>query len=478
MKKYLRFLRWILGVVMVGIYGIFGGFYGNFGRALMVYAEENLEIKTEGLPEIYIRALNPGYSVEGVSNVGEMIEIGRNSDEMVSLAGITVGYTNSSGSSTIFEFPEYSFLAGESILLRLAGSPESELAAGTYKVAGSSTGLAQGAGPLELKRGEEVLDSVCWTGKDDCYRKFKSGSGESLVRNLETGEFEFKNDYRSEYKEENYYLEEGMGEVTVDEEIVSCRGLEFSEILSYYEDSKAEQFIEIYNNSSNAILLDSCLIRYKNKNYPLSGTLREGGYFAYHPDGFSLTKNPANANKIELIDKAEKIVDTLEYYNGQKKGTSYAFIGYDASGQEIWRTTFAPTPGEANNYQEFRTCEEGKVINEATGNCVKVTTVAEKICGEGQYLNLLTGRCKKIEVASVKVCKEGYILNPETNRCRKIQENTGANYSLTPETYEENSSFVALYAILGVVGVGLVYVIYEFRKEIWKLFCKVFRRAR
>ena len=478
MKKYLRFLGWILGIVMVGVYGIFGGFYGNSGRALMVFADSlDAETSVLDLPEIFIRALNPGYSVEGVSNVGEMIEIGRNSDKMVSLAGVTVGYTNSSGSSTIFEFPEYSFLAGESILLRLAGSPESELAAGTYKVAGSSTGLAQGAGPLELKRGEEVLDSVCWTGKDECYRKFKSGSGESLVRNLETGEFEFMTDYKPEYKEGDYYLEEGMGGDVGDEEVVSCRGLEFSEILSYYEDSKGEQFIEIYNNSTNAILLDVCLIRYRNKNYVLSGMLKEGGYFAYRPDGFSLTKNPANANKIELIDKAGKVVDTLEYYNGQKKGTSYAFIGYDISGQEIWRTTFAPTPGEANNYQEFRICEEGKVINEATGNCVKVTTVAEKTCGEGQYLNPLTGRCKKIEVASVKVCKEGYVLNPETNRCRKIQENTGANYSITPETYEESSSFVALYAILGVVGVGLIYVVYEFRKEIGKLFRRVFRRA-
>ena len=45
-------------------------------------------------------------------------------------------------------------------------------------------------------------------------------------------------------------------------------------------------------------------------------------------------------------------------------------------------------------------------------------------------------------------------------------ENTGASYSLEPESYEEESSFVALYAVIGMVGVGVVYLIYEFRHEI------------
>ena len=97
---------------------------------------------------------------------------------------------------------------------------------------------------------------------------------------------------------------------------------------------------------------------------------------------------------------------------------------------------------------------------------MKVTTVTEKLCKEGYYLNILTGRCNKIRTTEEKTCKEGYELNPETGRCRKIKQNTGANYSLEPENYEEQSSFVALYAVLGVVGVGLLYLIYEFRHEI------------
>ena len=470
-----KFLLYLLIVCVVGLGGIM--ILQSF-----VGAKEGEEIK-DVMPELYIKAINPGYTIDGKSNVGEMIEIARrDSDKPISLAGTTVGYTNSSGKeTTIVEFLEYSWMNGESLLLRLASSPGSELANLTYKVPGASAGMAQGAGPLVLMRGGEVIDSVCWNGSEECYRKFKSGSGESLVRNLETGEFEFKMLYEPVYDTENYFVEpiedNGLGEMTKPSQ---CRGLEFSEVLSYYEASKSEQFIEFYNRGSEQILLDGCVVRYKNKNHLLKGIVKPEGYFVYYPesDGFSLTKNPTNSNTLELVDTDGVVLDKLIYPNGQRKGTAYAFIGYDEKGEELWRMTYAPTPGAPNNYQEYRTCEEGKVINKATGNCVKVTKTSMKICKEGQYLNPLTGRCKKIETAGEKKCKEGYYLNPETNRCRKIKENNGADYSVEPENYEESSSFVALYAVLGVVGVGVLYLIYEFRHEIVKLWHRVCRRVR
>ncbi len=119
------------------------------------------------------------------------------------------------------------------------------------------------------------------------------------------------------------------------------------------------------------------------------------------------------------------------------------------------------------------------MINEATGNCVKVASIKTKTCKEGQYLNPLTGRCRKIETSKEKICKEGYYLNLATGRCKKIRENKGADYSLEPETYEKSSSFVALYAVLGIIGVGLIYLAYEFRSEISKLcrrVCRLFRQ--
>lgn len=461
MKK----LKLFLGVVC-------GVFLGVLCSMNYVMAEEI----NEKIPEIYIKALNPGYTVDGKSNVGEMIEIGRKkSDTPVSLAGITISYTNSSGNSSIlFEFPEHSLMTGETLLLRLASSPESELAAVNY------TKTLAYKGGIDLMVDNEKVDSVCWMGKDECYKDFKSASPTILVRNLETGDFEHIDvmEYEPAYDAESYVVEPSKDEEGYGQVVSQCKGLQFSEILSYYESSRTEQFIEFYNTKSEQILLDGCQVRYKNKNYNLSGIVGAEGYYVYYLSGFNLTKNPTNFNTLEIIDTDGTVVDLLKYPNGQRKGASYIFVGYDEAGEEIWKVTYAPTPGAANNYQEFRTCEAGKVINEVTGNCVKVTSIAEKFCKEGYFLNILTGRCNKMRTVEEKTCKEGYELNPETNRCRKIKENTGANYSLEPETYEEKSSFVALYAVIGLVGVGVLFLIWEFRQEIVKLWRKVFRRAR
>ena len=119
MKKIILFLGAVCGVIL----GVLN--FANCTKAVEI---------NEEIPEIYIKAINPGYTVDGKGNVGEMIEIGRkNSDAPVSLAGLAVGYTNSSGNySTLVEFPEHSIMAGETLLLRLASSLDSELAAVNY----------------------------------------------------------------------------------------------------------------------------------------------------------------------------------------------------------------------------------------------------------------------------------------------------------------------------------------------------------
>lgn len=456
--------------IIVSIVLIIGAILGVcFGLNLRVLAAELDEVSPY---DLYIKAVNPGYTVDGQSNVGELIEIAReNSDQPLSLAGVTVSYTNTSGNrSVIFQFPENSWMVGEALLLRLASSPGAELAAANY-----TKTLAFKAG-IGLEFNGESVTELCWTGKDGCLTEFKSSHPTTLVRNAETGEYEHLSEYEPLYEPSSYRVDEDTdkGQVVASQ----CTGMEFSEILSYYETSKSEQFVEFHNNTAGQIVLDGCKLKYKNKLYELSGIVQADEYKVYNPNGFTLTKNPTNSNLVELIDADGSVVDSLSYPNGQRKGTSYALIGYDGSGNELWHVTYAPTPGAPNNYQEFKSCEEGKVLNKETGNCVKATSVIAKVCKEGQYLNILTGRCRKIEETKEKTCKEGYYLNPETNRCRKIAENKGADYSLTPESYEEESSFVALYAVLGVLGVGVVYLIYEFRLEILKLWRKVFRRSR
>ena len=91
-----------------------------------------------------------------------------------------------------------------------------------------------------------------------------------------------------------------------------------SEVLSYYETAKAEQFIELYNNRSEQILMDGCQLRYKNKKYALTGIVRPEEYYVYYPMEFSLTKNPTNENTLEIIDTDGTVVYKMSYTNGQE----------------------------------------------------------------------------------------------------------------------------------------------------------------
>lgn len=455
--------------------------------------------------DLIIKAINPGYTVDGTQNVGEFIELQRTADTPLSLANYSVRYITSSGkSTTLLNFSEGSSLVGEFLLMRLARSPDSDQSDATYM-----TTLAMGAGTVELLYHEDVIDSVCWASKSEtCSDSFKSADPTVLVRNSQDGMFEHLTTYVPNFNPEAPSLivvppeppeapdssqSSDVSDETQDSSSPEgfeppsdhCHGLEFSEILSYYTNDKSEQFIELYNPTDRNINLNSCTLRYKNKSYTLSGMIELNNYFALYPAKFSpslvLTKNPSSSNRIDLVDADNSIVDTLVYSHGQKKSTSYAKF-YDSTSTEIWELTYSITPGLENNYQEFRTCESGKVINPDTGNCVKVSTATDNNlteCPAGKYRNPLTGRCKNIEVASteLKPCAEGYERNPETNRCRKVvAENDGAGYALVPTTSSAKSTFIALGAVILIISLGIIYIILQFRYEIARAFRKIRQR--
>lgn len=426
---------------------------------------------------LIIKAVNPGYTTQ---NVGELIELQKvvNASSF-SLAGYSLQYTNASGTSTtLIDFSEGSLMAGEFLLLRLARSPGSERADATYM-----TTLAIGAGKVELLYNQETVDQACWgLSQQECLTAFNSKHPTTLVRDLSSGNFEHASTYDPHYSADQPSLilptppatpESPGGSDDISEQpSPACRGLEFSEILSYYANDKTEQFVEIYNPTDRAVQVDACTLVYKKKSYPLSGTIPPDGYYVFYPAKFDLsfTKNPNSSNTIELLDADRSLVDALVYLHGQKKSTAYAKF-YDTVGDEIWNLTYAPTPGKANKFQEFRTCEAGKVINPATGNCVKVVAKATTStdCPAGKYRNPLTGRCKKIASESEpKPCKAGYERNPETGRCRKVAatNNDGADYALVPQTASEKSTFVALGAVILLVSLGVIYIVLQFRHEI------------
>lgn len=441
--------------------------------------------------KLIIAALNPGYTVDNVRDSGEFVELKRMTDEPLDLTDYAVRYINASDKATdLISFAEGSLLNGETLLLGLARTMSGQADANYM------TTIAMSAGTLQIVYRGEVVDTVCW-GKIPCLAGFKSAEPTSLVRNLETGEFSHDAVYHPRFDSAQSSLFIPQPPEQPDSETTSesgdaatstanaiCRGIEFTEIFSYYADSKAEQFIELHNFTDQTTSLAGCAIKYKNKTYPLGGELGADGYQAIFPDrlqpNFSLTKNPNSSNTVELVDQSGQTVDLLVYNHGQKKSTSFALF-YDQSGAEIWQQTYAVTPGSVNNYQEFRTCPAGKVINPATGNCVKATKASQTVsdCPAGKYRNPLTGRCKNIASASKesKPCAEGYERNPETNRCRKISaSNEGAGYALVPTTGSGRSTFVAFGVVALVVGCGVIYIVVQFRREIARAFRKVRQR--
>ena len=99
-------------------------------------------------------------------------------------------------------------------------------------------------------------------------------------------------------------------------------------------------------------------------------------------------------------------------------------------------------------------------------------------CKDGYYRNPETGRCKKYEEPEEpKTCEEGYELNPETNRCRKIRASNLSDFPVEEVKEESHSSpqvFVAVWALVALGVIIVVYVVIQFRHEI----VKIFRRAK
>ncbi|MDO4730459.1 MAG: hypothetical protein Q4A96_04685, partial [Candidatus Saccharibacteria bacterium] len=112
------------------------------------------------------------------------------------------------------------------------------------------------------------------------------------------------------------------------------------------------------------------------------------------------------------------------------------------------------------------------------GRCKNVETTTTKTCAEGYYLNPETNRCKKEEQeTTLTECAEGYERNPETNRCRKIQTTDASEYapatSVSKESYSAPKRFIAYGMVIIAIVAGLIYVIFQYRKEILKLIKKI-----
>jgi hypothetical protein len=430
-------------------------------------------------PPVVVGAVNPGYTtVDGLKNSHDFVELYRVDEATVELAGVEVRYNG----KTIAEFTEGEVLEGERLLLRYSGSPEATEADLTY-----TANLSMSKGLIELVAGGEVWDAVCW-GSEGCYDHFDKAAtraktlrrcmAEGILAQCEDGRWlMYDGAYEPQFGGLAKLVPPPEPMATGPVAGATCGTLRFNEILTYYTEAQSEQFVELYNPGNSVAVMDGCALGYKNKTYMLSGTVAAGGYFVYQSAELKLTKDPSSENVLTLIYPSGDIFTSLKYPHGQKASTSYAYFGIE-SGEEVWLRTYAPTPGEANIWQEFRSCAEDKIINIATGNCVKVPVLAAAVpCKAGYERNLDTGRCRKIATTTgLAPCAEGWERNPETNRCRKIRENNGAAYAPTPTTFSDQKIFIATGALIATVALGGVYVIWQFRHELGAWLKRPFKR--
>ena len=69
-----------------------------------------------------------------------------------------------------------------------------------------------------------------------------------------------------------------------------------------------------------------------------------------------------------------------------------------------------------------------------------------------------------------KECAEGYERNPETGRCKKVVTATKQEYPVEPipdeSTHDSPKLFIAVAGVAAVIGITLVVVAWQFRREI------------
>lgn len=272
-----------------------------------------------------------------------------------------------------------------------------------------------------------------------------------------------------------------------------CQGLTLSEIGANLTD----QFIEVYNSAGTLLDLSGCGIKTSRSSKVFvfeNLELGSGEYLALQISDMGLTLTKTTKDTVYLLNSAGAVIDE-KYYESLNSATSFAKFG------DIWRQTYAVTPGGANAYEEFAACAIGYERNPETGRCRKITVeTLPADCGEGKFRNPETGRCKSLaSLAAIYTpcadgyyrnpetnrckkiasgddpapCQEGYERNPETNRCRKVRENNGAGYGVEPNEQNDTASFVGWLAFGVLVAAGLAYVGFEFRREILRTVKKI-----
>ena len=309
MKKIIYFITGLVVTLSV-----------TFAQAFAIDAEEN---KPDN--HLYFRSVNAGYKDDSSAQNYDFFELYKDYDSDIDLSSYIVEYYNSSDNlAGKIEFDEATILQKSSVVFGFMKSPQYSESPARHLYSFSSSGLASTAGRLRLVLDNEIVDEVCW-GKISCnnqLNKFATKEEENYSAYRCFGE-----ECKEKFSYEKYYptIDTDALYMPVPEQvpIVSCDGLKITEIYAYYENNSGEQYVELLNTSDHTIPLSACSLKYKNKNYPLQGSLESNTYTLVQD--ILLVKNPSSSITLELLD-GNGVIDSVIYEHGQKKGTSVALV--------------------------------------------------------------------------------------------------------------------------------------------------------
>ncbi|MDB5162121.1 MAG: hypothetical protein JWM52_629 [Candidatus Saccharibacteria bacterium] len=242
------------------------------------------------------------------------------------------------------------------------------------------------------------------------------------------------------------------------------------------------EFIELYNPNNKAIDISAYTLWYgpefeKATHFPIGSTISAQSYLSFSNTDleFSLLNT---SSRVRITNEMGTIDTETPMYMSPKDGVAWAFIN------DIWQYTNMPTPGAANlasivdvDEEEIITqtpCATNQYRNTETNRCrlivANVGTVTP--CKDNQYRSEETNRCRNIVSSDTAQasCKEGQERNPDTNRCRTIKSVSKADYGVLGVQSSNSSGDSALWVtIIAIVVLALVYTIWEWRYEIFKL---------
>lgn len=299
-------------------------YFASFGIALAAMLACPVFASESESPPLYFSAVNAGYKDDLSSQNYDFFELAKVVSDDLDLSPFKIQYYNSSDNlAGELEFSEPTILRGDSAVFGFSKSPQYQDLETRYLYNFGSSGLASTAGRLRIVQGEKIIDEICW-GKLTCEQqlpKFATKQEDNRTSVI------CHTDCLESFALEEYYLDVNPNAIFIPEPepsvVPSCAGLKITELYSYYEENSSEQFIELYNSNGYDQELSACTLRYKNKNYPLIGTLAANSYTIVQD--ILLTKDPSSALVVELFD-ANGVVDSLTYSHGQKRGASFATI--------------------------------------------------------------------------------------------------------------------------------------------------------